>query len=88
MSTAANCLYGSTLSPPRLLQVRQAVHAHMTACGGPNQDDLFKFHLPHIRIQMKEVLGLGWSETEMLWCGRCFCLGRLVGVVLRVDMGP
>ena len=75
MSTAANCLYGSTLSPPRLLQVRQAVHAHLASCGGPDQDDLFKFYLPHIRRQMKEVLGFrffGGARGRISFDG-CLC---------------
>eukprot|EP00959_Pyramimonas_sp_CCMP1952_P440836 9229644-Pyramimonas_sp.AAC.1 len=56
MSTAANCMYGSTLSPPRLKQLREGVWKHMDSCGSCDQDDLFLFYLPHIRRQMKEVM--------------------------------
>ena len=57
MSAAGNCSYGSTLSPPRLKQMRDALINHQASCHTSENDHLWQHHLPHIKRQLTEVRG-------------------------------
>ena len=59
MLSAMNCAYGSTMSPPRLQQVRDAVSEYMTFAN-PATDAWFQLWLPHIIDQ----LGLSFSPAD------------------------
>eukprot|EP00959_Pyramimonas_sp_CCMP1952_P349103 7314562-Pyramimonas_sp.AAC.1 len=54
MCAAANCVYGSTLSPPRLAQIQETVRQHQDACVSARNDHLFQLYLPWMRKQMKQ----------------------------------
>ena len=54
MCAAANCVYGSTLSPPRLAQLRETLKDHQEACVSSANDQLFQLYLPWMRKQMKQ----------------------------------
>ena len=51
MVAAQNCVYGSTLSPPRLAQVREAMQEHMDATP-LSEDALLQLQLPYICKQL------------------------------------
>ena len=61
MVAAQNCAHGSTLSPPRLDQVRQAVQDHLKQ-NTVNTDSIFQMFLPHMKKQLTEV-----ASFRFLW---------------------
>ena len=52
VAAAQNALYGSTLSPPRLQQVREAAFQYMNSTT-LEQDSLFQLLCPEIMAQLK-----------------------------------
>eukprot|EP00973_Karenia_brevis_P076318 10599623-Karenia_brevis.AAC.1 len=46
MSAASNCVYGSTLSPPRLAQLRESVQSWLLLNSW--DCEIFQYYLPHI----------------------------------------
>ena len=75
MCAAQNCVYGSTMSPPRLAQIRQACHDHFAAHSVDN-DPLFQLYAPSMASQMKidssvpgrmEAMYAGLKDSQLLW---------------------
>ncbi len=75
MCAAQNCVYGSTMSPPRLAQIRQACHDHFAAHSVHN-DPLFQLYAPSMASQMKidssvpgrmEAMYAGLKDSQLLW---------------------
>eukprot|EP00959_Pyramimonas_sp_CCMP1952_P435374 9116690-Pyramimonas_sp.AAC.1 len=61
MVAAQNCVYGSTLSPPRLAQIVGAVTEHIKS-NSVDSDTLFQLYLP----LMKEQLSVGSFVLGMM----------------------
>ena len=51
MTAAGNCVYGSTLSPPRLQQIQETVDEYFATQN--KSDSLFQFWLPHLIKSLK-----------------------------------
>ena len=65
VAAAQNALYGSTLSPPRLQQVREAFQEYHDATT-QEQDALFHLFLPEICKQRK-LDSTSPAEVQTLW---------------------
>ncbi len=63
-AAAQNALYGSTLSPPRLQQVREAAFQYMNSTT-LEQDSLFQLLCPEILAQLKTGAGIPGKAEEV-----------------------
>lgn len=72
MSAASNCVYGSTLSPPRLQQIRECVAEYFDTC--TPDDPYFQFYLPHLLEQLR--LGIAMTDPNV---DQAICLCMSVG---------
>eukprot|EP00959_Pyramimonas_sp_CCMP1952_P145246 3041099-Pyramimonas_sp.AAC.1 len=84
MCAAQNCVYGSTLSPPRQKQIRDAVWAHMDSMTAET-DALFQMHLPFIAQQMGMDISSADAVEELYTSLRHCELLRKEGE--RISMG-
>jgi hypothetical protein len=68
MSSASNLAYGSTLSPPRLQQIRENAEEYF---GNPETDEWFQVALPHLVHQLK--LDVDITDPS---CAKVVCLNQ------------
>ena len=61
MVVAANCVCGSTLSPPRLQQIRECVEEFFDTASP--SDPFFQYHLPYLVEQLK--LGIALTDLNV-----------------------
>ena len=61
MAAAQNCVYGSTLSPPRLQQIRECVEEYFEHC--TPSDPYFQFYLPQL-VHALPYLGVSLSDEK------------------------